>query len=129
MSLVGVFTWWREATVGTRLFTWAKGEEVGQDRYGNRYFKEKGRDMRDARRWVIYDGDIEATKVPPVWHAWLHKTVDEVPGPDTGPTASWQIEHSVNLSGTAEAYRPPGHPAMGGKRPAAGGDYEPWTPA
>jgi NADH:ubiquinone oxidoreductase subunit len=128
MSVAGIFTWWREATIGTKLFTWAKGEVVGKDRYGNTYYREKGIEVRKARRWVIYDGDIEASKVPPEWHAWLHKTVDEVPV-DAGPAAPWQTEHSANVTGTEHAYRPPGHPSLGGRRAAATGDYEPWTPS
>jgi len=128
MSVVGIFTWWREATLGTKLFTWAKGEVVGKDRYGNTYYREKGAEIRKARRWVIYDGDIEASKVPPKWHAWLHKTVDEVPV-NAGPSVSWQTEHSANVTGTEHAYRPPGHPSLGGRRAAATGDYEPWTPS
>ena len=128
MSLVGIFTWWREATLGTKLFTWAKGNVVGKDRYGNTYYQEKNSGARDPRRWVIYDGDIEASKVPPEWHAWLHKTIDKIPG-NAGPVADWQAEHSANVTGTDQAYRPPGHPSMGGRRAAATGDYEPWTPS
>jgi len=33
-----------------------------------------------------------------------------------------------NLTGTAEAYRPPGHVLAGGQRDKATGDYEPWKP-
>ena len=83
---------------------------------------------RRPRRWVIYNGDVEASKVPSEWHAWLHKTVDEVPH-NAGPDASWQIEHAANLTGTDQAYRPPGHPSMGGLRATGTGDYEPWTPS
>ncbi|MDG2480772.1 MAG: NADH:ubiquinone oxidoreductase subunit NDUFA12, partial [Alphaproteobacteria bacterium] len=30
------------ATIGTRLFTWLKGESVGRDEFGNSYYREKG---------------------------------------------------------------------------------------
>jgi NADH:ubiquinone oxidoreductase subunit len=30
------------ATLGTRLLTWLKGELVGADDYGNRYYRLKG---------------------------------------------------------------------------------------
>ena len=38
-------------------------------------------DSYDARkrRWVIYNGYAEASKVPPDWHGWLHYTFDEPP--------------------------------------------------
>lgn len=47
--------------IGTKLYTWWKGESVGKDQFGNRYFREKG----GRKRWVIYNGAPEASKVPP----------------------------------------------------------------
>jgi len=32
------------------------------------------------------------------------------------------------LTGSPQAYRPPGHDFQGGQRAKATGDYEPWTP-
>ncbi|HYU11033.1 MAG TPA: NADH-ubiquinone oxidoreductase subunit NDUFA12 family protein, partial [Stellaceae bacterium] len=67
------------ATLGTRWLTWLRGELVGTDPYGNRYYRLKGdkpqrlgggRFSRE-RRWVIYNGEPEGSKVPPEWHAWL----------------------------------------------------------
>ncbi|HMK69215.1 MAG TPA: NADH-ubiquinone oxidoreductase subunit NDUFA12 family protein, partial [Stellaceae bacterium] len=74
-------------SIGTRLFTWLRGELVGTDQFGNRYFREKpGRKLRRGggfdsreRRWVLYKGEAEASKVPPEWHGWLHHTVNDVP--------------------------------------------------
>ncbi|MDP6219258.1 MAG: NADH:ubiquinone oxidoreductase subunit NDUFA12, partial [Alphaproteobacteria bacterium] len=34
-----------------------------------------------------------------------------------------------NLTGTKFAHRPAGHVLKGGKRAAATGDYEPWSPS
>ena len=75
-----------------------------------------------------YQGEAEGSKVPPEWHAWLHHTAKEPPKEGAG-RKSWQKDHVPNLTGTAQAYRPPGHVAMGGKRAAATGDYEPWRPS
>jgi NADH:ubiquinone oxidoreductase subunit len=123
-------------TIGTRLFTWWRGELVGTDQLGNRYYKEKGsrKLVRGGgmpsreRRWVLYDGEAEASRVPPQWHAWLHHTVDLPPRAGQWPHYAWQKEHQPNLSGTPLAYRPPGSVLRGGHRAAASGDYEPWTP-
>lgn len=113
--------------LGTRLFTWWKGEKVGTDRAGNRYYREKRpRAGMRARRWVIYAGEEEATRVPPEWHAWLHYTID-APLPEAKPHP-WVKEHEPNRTGTVTAYRPPGHQFAGGERAAATGDYEPWKP-
>ena len=121
-------------SLGTRLYTWLRGEEVGQDQFKNRYFREKGggkvhRDsLRHERRWVIYDGEVEASRVPPEWHAWLHHTTDSIPSPEGVQKQPWEKPHQPNLTGTQEAYRPPGSVFKGGGRDAATGDYEAWTP-
>lgn len=112
------------ATLGTRLFTWFYGEQVGEDRFGNRYYRHK---KDPKRRWVIYKGRPEASKVPPEWHGWLAQTMDEPP-PREVPRRVWQKEHLPNLTGTELAYRPPGSVAHGGLRSRQGGDYEAWTP-
>ena len=121
-------------TLGTILHTWLRGEEVGRDGAGNRYFREKGGgrvhpdSIRRERRWVLYEGEAEASRVPPEWHAWLHHTTDEIPPPGGPAKRPWQKEHQPNLTGTDQAYRPPGHTLRGGHRAPATGDYEPWRP-
>ena len=116
-----------------RFLSRTRGEEVGRDAAGNRYFRIKkgglveNDSLRHERRWVIYDGEVEASRVPAEWHAWLHHTTDEIPPPDGPPRHAWQREHQANLTGSAAAYRPPGHPLKGSRRVKATGDYEPWV--
>ncbi|HUN50178.1 MAG TPA: NADH:ubiquinone oxidoreductase subunit NDUFA12 [Candidatus Sulfotelmatobacter sp.] len=114
----------RLMTIGTRLYTWWRGEPVGEDAFGNRYFRDK---RGGRRRWVLFRGMTEATKVPPEWHAWLHHTVAAVP--TNGAGRPWEKPHVPNLTGTAMAYKPAGAVDHGGHRAAATGDYEPWRPA
>ena len=122
------------ASLGTRLYTWLRGQEVGQDQFGNRYFREKGGgtvhkdSIRRERRWVIYAEEIEASRVPPMWHAWLHHTIETPPPADGGPKRPWMKEHKPNATGTANAYRPPGHTLEGGQRAKGTGDYQAWLP-
>ena len=116
-------------TMGTRIFTWLCGQQVGQDGFGNRYFRERrARDPKRERRWVLYNGEPEASKVPPEWHAWLHHLVNEPPRSGDRPVRAWQKPHLPNLTGTRDAYRPPGSVLRGGMRSPATGDYEPWQP-
>lgn len=120
-------------SLGTRLFTWLTGKAVGRDEFGNRYFRAKSRrvhsdSLRHERRWVLYNGEVEASRVPPEWHAWLHHTTDEVPPAAGIARRPWMKPHRPNPTGTPAAYRPPGHTLMGGHRAAATGDYEPWRP-
>ena len=117
------------ATLGTRLYTWLRGEFVGEDEFGNRYFQQKGvPDGRWRRRWVLYKGIPEASKVPPGWNAWLHRTLEDPPSVAPLTARSWEKPHLPNLTGTKAAYLPPGHLLRGGKRPEATGDYEAWIP-
>ena len=105
------------------------GKFAGKDCFGNRYYQGRRRlSVGRRRRWVVYKGDVEASRVPPVWHAWLHYTIDEAPAQADAARLPWQKEHIANQTGTDAAYRPPGHIQAGGKRDRATGDYEPWTP-
>ena len=104
--------------------------KIGTDQDGNRYFAARPRaGYNRERRWVLYRGAPEASKVPPEWHGWLHHQSDEVPDSQTPSfRRPWQKEHVQNLTGTTAAYRPPGHLLSGGERDKATGDYEAWTP-
>ncbi len=123
-----IFTWWDGATFGTQLFTRRKGSRVGTDSLGNVYFRG-GKDVHgNPRRWVIYAGSNDASRVPPEWHGWLHGTLAETPDKALPPVRPWQGEPRANMTGTREAYRPAGALEAGGKRAAATGDYEAWSP-
>lgn len=114
-------------SLGTLLYTWAKGRLVGTDTGGNRYYIERSAPKNQrAKRWVVFSGPVEASTVPPEWHAWLHHTTDK-PLTDM-PRQAWQKAHEPNHTGTNGAYLPPGHDLKGGKRERAAGDYEAWQP-
>ena len=123
-------------TIGTRLFTWLRGELVGTDQFGNRYYREKGKPTlqrgggRKSRekRWVLYNGTPEASKVPAMWHAWLHHTIDAVPTDAGKKRYPWEKDHVPNLTGTPLAYHPPGSVLRGGHRAPSTADYEAWRP-
>tara|TARA_R110002051_G_scaffold97308_10_gene167487 strand:- start:1742 stop:2191 length:450 start_codon:yes stop_codon:yes gene_type:complete len=125
-----IFGWWNGATIGTRFTVAKRGLLVGTDDYGNRYYQSRDKVSYDGRqrRWVIYDGYAEATKVSPDWHGWLHYTFDEPPTIEPLPRQSWERDHLPNLTGTPMAWLPQGSMAAEGQRPAATGDYEAWKP-
>lgn len=129
MGLISdLFTWWHGATLSTKLYTNARGQFVGEDEHGNRYYQDsngKGPAGR-PRRWVIYEGLAEASKVPPEWFGWLHYTVDTPPTEETYHPRSWQKPHRENMTGTPLAYHPPGSLIGEMRRPKADGDYQPW---
>ena len=121
-SISRVFTWWDGQTLGTQLWTWRKGQRVGEDMQGNIYY----RNADDSRRWVIFNGEAEASKVSPEWHGWLHHTWDEPPTEKALVHKPWEKEHLPNLTGTSMAYAPAG--SLRRAEPKARSDYEAWTP-
>jgi NADH:ubiquinone oxidoreductase subunit len=130
--LLLIFTWWH-STAGTQLWTWLFGELVGEDEFGNRYYRRRGgkvdRTLGFERRWVVYKGYAEPSIVPPSWHGWLHHTVDTPPSQESYEPRPWQKPHRQNMTGTTGALRPSGSTLSLGRRPRATGDYRPWTPS
>lgn len=125
-------TWWNGQTMGTRFYTWRFGGFVGEDEFGNRYFRAQGPvidpSVGPERRWVVYNGEIDASKVPPGWRGWLAHTVALPPSEEPYRARAWEMAHQPNMTGTPQAYRPQGSMLATGRRPAATGDYVPWTP-
>lgn len=129
MLLTRIFTWWNGATLGALYDIKRRGVRVGEDEQGNVYFEERRVSLDGRkRRWVVYKGYAEPSKVPPDWHGWLHHVYDEPPPLRAAPRKAWEKPHSPNLTGTPYAYRPPGSLSASGDRPRATGDYEAWTP-
>ena len=121
------FTWWNGASLGTILGLRGK-VKVGEDHLGNLYY-EGGKDTRGMpRRWVIYNGPNDTSRIPPEWFSWMHHQIADVPARALPAPRVWQKPAQANLTGTALAYRPPGALEKGGHRAPATGDYEAWTP-
>ncbi len=120
--LTKVFTWWNGQTLGTQFYTWRRGRRVGEDAEGNVYYQSAD----GKRRWVIYNGEAEASRVAPEWHGWLHHTWQEPPTLAPLPRKPWELPHIPNLTGTDLAYHPPG--SIRAARPVPVRDYEAWSP-
>ena len=121
-SILRAATWWNGQTLNTQFYTWRKGVKVGEDDAGNVFYRSQD----GKRRWVIFDGETEASRVSPEWHGWLHHTWDEPPTEAPLPRKSWERSHKENLTGTELAYAPSG--SIRRREPAARADYDAWTP-
>jgi NADH:ubiquinone oxidoreductase subunit len=119
--ILRVLTWWNGQSFGTQIFTWRNGVLVGEDELGNKYYTNKDQ----TKRWVIYDGPIEGSRISPDWHGWLHHTFDECPGTTPLQHKSWEKAHIPNMSGSNAAYHPPGSILSA---TADANDYEAWQP-
>lgn len=114
---------------GTLLYTWFYGYLVGEDSNLNKYYcNSKNFTDINFKRWVIFKGEIEASKIPPHWHAWLHKSID-IPPLNYKHKYVWQKDHEKNLTGTEKAYYPNSHPlSKSYNADAVKSDYESWAP-
>ena len=121
-TLLRSVTWWNGQTLGTQFYTWRKGERVGEDTQGNIFYQTRDR----KRRWVIFNGEAEASRVDPNWHGWLHHTFKEPPTESPLPKKAWEKPHHENLTGTALAYAPAG--SLRRPVPEERRDYEAWSP-
>ena len=121
-KLLKLVTWWNGATLNTLWWSSRHGTRVGEDEQGNTFYQTKD----GKRRWVIYNGEVEASRVSPDWHGWLHHTFAEPPTDRPLPRKSWEKPHIENLTGTALAYAPKG--SIRREEPAPRQDYEAWSP-
>jgi NADH:ubiquinone oxidoreductase subunit len=112
-----------------RLSLGLRGKYIGTDALGNRYYVLPARRGNPReRRLVLYAGASDASKIPAEWHGWMHHQTDTVPPAQNPLRRFWQKQHMPNMTGSANAYVPPGHAARGGHRAGATGDYESWAP-
>lgn len=121
-TLLRAATWWNGQTLNTQLYTWRKGKRVGEDDEGNVFYQSRD----GKKRWVIFNGEAEASRVSAEWHGWLHHTWDQPPPEAPLAHKEWEKPHQENLTGTAVAYAPPG--SIRRPDPVERRDYEAWQP-
>lgn len=114
-----IFTWWSSQTLGTRIYTFLNGKYIGSDNDGNKYYINK---KNVENRWVIYNGQIDASKINADWHDWIHSRTDEIPKNEKN-YKSWYKKHQMNNTGTDKFYSPKN---SGSKKNDK--SYESWSP-
>ena len=96
-----IFTWWNSQTLGTFLYTLFNGKLIGKDEFGNKYYENK-----KGKRWVIYNGEINASKITSDWFSWIHHITKASPIEKKLTRYQWQKPHSDNKTGTKDSYKP-----------------------
>ena len=117
-----VFTWWNSQTIGTRISTFFYGYFINFDEYQNKFYTNKD----DTKRWVVYQNEVEATKVSPEWNNWLRYTSKEPPS-KYAKKYNWQLKHTPNQTGTKKAYSPSSS-SFNKKKDKNDLEYEKWNP-
>jgi len=100
---------------------------TGADLHGNTYYTEKKISrIKKQRRFVLYKGTEDASRITPLWHRWLHYTTDDIPIENTLILTS-EMRHLPNLTGTQLANNPTKfHFTSDGKLKKP--DYTAWNP-
>ena len=96
-----IFTCWNHQTFGTRITIFLFGKFAGKDDLGNKYYETK-----KGKRFVIYNGEVDASKIPNEWYSWMHFTPNKIENSHELEKFIWQKPHKPNLTGTDEAYYP-----------------------
>tara|TARA_B110000438_G_C15422987_1_gene482749 strand:- start:186 stop:545 length:360 start_codon:yes stop_codon:yes gene_type:complete len=96
-----IFTWWNHQTLGTKIKTFFFGKFVGKDNSGNKYYLSK-----KGERWVVYNGEIEASKIPTEWYLWMHFLSNNTNDLNNSKKYFWQKPHLSNQTGTDNSYHP-----------------------
>ena len=96
-----IFTWWNHQTLGTRIYTFIFGKYKGKDYFGNKYYQSKS-----GKRWIVYNGEVDASKIPNEWYSWIHFTHNKIENNHELKKYDWQKPHQENLTGTDSAYYP-----------------------
>lgn len=105
------------------LYVLLFAKKVGNDEFGNKYYTKKDILAKRKRRFVIYKGKVEASKVPDIWDAWLRGTINYVPS--NAKPLPWQNHHTPNLSGTKHQY----NPKLYNSSINSYNNYTPWKPS
>ncbi|MFT4967774.1 MAG: NADH:ubiquinone oxidoreductase subunit [Candidatus Deianiraeaceae bacterium] len=83
------------------------GKLIGSDEYQNKYYELKRKDSFGRnKRICIFNGIVEASKIPSHWHSWMHHTTNE---PIKYKHLFWMKSHIPNLTGTLHAFYPNKH--------------------
>ena len=96
-----LFVWWNQQTLGTRIETLMFGKLKGKDSLGNKYYENKS-----GKRWVIYNGEVEASKISDEWYSWIHHMGNKIENSRDLKKYKWQKEHKPNQTGTENSYHP-----------------------
>lgn len=109
--------------MGMCFFMWCKGEFVGEDEFGNKYYKECG----GKKCWVVYNGLVEVLFILLGWYGWIYYCVDMVLFEESYKVKFWQQFYEVNYIGMFGVYCLYGFILIFEKCLEVIGDYQVWS--
>ena len=86
------------------------GEKVGEDEYGNQFFELKQKDyLGRKKRYCLYHGSVEASKISPEWHPFMHYQIDAKDVCQTFKQYKWQKSYVPDVTLSEVKYLPKNH--------------------
>jgi len=113
-----IFTWWYKQTLSTFFYTLLNGNFAGKDEFGNKYYSNS-----KGKRWVIFSGEIDSSKITSEWYSWTHYLTNKIPTNNLNKY-KWQKINDGNLTGTSKAHKPDGLLSSNSKKNMK--KYESW---
>lgn len=105
MSTVFMRSWTQLIILEVKTFC-KLAQFIGKDVFGNKYYESSqigfNKNKTNRRRWVVYNGYAEGSKVSPDWHAWLHHAIKKKPASLSKKNNSFK----PNLTGTPRKHVP-----------------------
>ena len=96
-----------------RIYLKFRGTEVGEDQYGNKYFELKRVDsFGRKKRYCLYSGLVEASKIAPEWHPFMHYQIEAKEVPKNIRSYKWQKLALPDLTLSDVKYLPKNHPSF-----------------
>ena len=102
---------------------------IGEDSYKNKYYESKKRKdyLGRKKRFCIFNGIVEASKIPSNWHAWIHHNSNVA---IEHQKYFWMKSHIPNLTGTLHSFQPNHHTQFnvyGNNSINKNKNYTPWN--
>ncbi len=84
--------------LGSLLYTYFWGRQIGVDLNDNRYYIQHKK--HSYKRWVIYNGIVDPSKIPVSWHIWLHSDCETIPRdpPEIQTPAHFSAKHTTKCT-------------------------------
>lgn len=78
---------------------------MGEDEFENMYYEDQKPDFYGCKkRYVLYAPDLNIDSIPPLYHGWLHHTIEKFP--ESIKKYQWQKEHNPYNYFFSSVYNP-----------------------
>ncbi len=93
-----------------KIYLFLFATKVGEDEYGNSFFELKRKDyLGRKKRYCLYNGVVEASKISPEWHPFMHYQIDVDEVKKTFKQYKWQKPATPITTLSKDKYLPKNH--------------------